>query len=105
MAASMLPQGVSVVKIPDPIKSGISTAAFTFVVMFLLGIGGSLTSLAQWASSSGATPLPSISAIGYAAVGAATAAITGLVATIVRWAQGKFAWVPGKPPQFQGGKP
>lgn len=91
-------------KLPNPIKSGIASACFTFVGLFIPALLGWFSKVSEWASSSGAKPLPGLSSLGYAAVAAAMAALTGLVTFVFRWAQGRFSWVPGQPPQFQGSK-
>lgn len=91
-------------KIPNEVKSGISTAAFTFVALFIPALLGWLSSIASWASASGHAPLPGISTLGYAAVSALLAALTGVLTTVFRWVQGHSNVIPGEPPTFSGGK-
>lgn len=86
--------------LPDPVRSGISSAALVFLVTFLPAVLGWLGDLAEWASSSGHTPLPGISTLGYAAVSAVLAAVGGLAMGLFRWAQGRTNLIPGQPPTF-----
>lgn len=90
-------------KLPDAIKSGITTAVAVFLGMFIPALTGWVTSLQNAINSHGHIPAPSISTLGYAAMSAAVAAGTGLAWAVFRWAQGRFPWIPGTPPQFQGG--
>lgn len=89
--------------LPGPIKSGITAAIVTFLTLFVPALIGFLKGLATWASKSGHAPLPGISTLGYAAISAVLAALSGLGLALVRWAQGRFSWVPGTPPTFHGG--
>lgn len=86
-------------KIPDVWKSGISAAIIVFLTTFAPTALGFFQSIAKWASSSGHTPLPGISTLGYAALSAALAALGGLGTTLVRWAQSQ-GWLPGSPPSY-----
>lgn len=88
----------------NAVKSGFTTAIAVFLFTFIPAVTGFLASLAKWSSSSGATPLPAISTLGYAAVSGVLAAIGGLVWGIFRWAQAHSDVIPGQPPSFQGTK-
>lgn len=85
----------------NALKSGLWTALFTFLGLFIPTLLSWTQKIAEWASSSGHTPLPGISTLGYAAVSAAMAAITGLIAFAWRAAQTTKYW-PGQPPKFVG---
>lgn len=87
-------------KLPDPVRSGLSSAALVFLITFLPAVLGWLGNLAEWASSSGAEPLPGLSTLGYAAVSAVLAAVGGLVMGVFRWAQGRSNLIPGQPPTW-----
>lgn len=91
-------------KIPGPIKSGLATMVFTFVGLVVPSLLGWLTSLYNFTSANGHGTLPSISTIGYVVASAAISAFTGFITGVWRWAQGRFSWVPGQPPQFVGNK-
>lgn len=91
-------------KLPDWLKSGISSAIVVFLVTFLPATLNWISGMLAWASSSGATQMPGVSTLGYAFVSALLAALAGVLMAAFRWAQSKYSFVPGKPPQFQGGK-
>lgn len=99
----MLDEGVSIVKIPNPIKSAIASAAFTFVTLTIAPVLGFLQALYGWVNSSGKEPLPDVSTLGWAIAAAALSVLAGLITGIFRWSQGRFDWIPGQPPAFQGG--
>lgn len=86
-------------KLSNPVKAALSGAAWTFIGSVLLLSFGWLSSLASWASSSGKSPLPGLSVIGYAVISAAVSAATGLVTFLVRFAQQQNV-IPGEPPAF-----
>lgn len=90
--------------LPNAVKSGVTTAIAVFLFTFLPAALGLMGELAQWASSSGAEPLPDISVLGYAAVSGVLAAVGGIVWGVFRWAQANSNLIPGSPPEFQGGK-
>lgn len=90
-------------KLPDSVKSALSTALWTFIGSVLILSTGWLADLAKWASSSGKTPLPGLSVIGYAVLSALFAAAGGIVSFLVRYAQSKNV-LPGEPPKFVGGQ-
>lgn len=83
----------------NSLKSALFTALWTFVGTTALLSVGWLQSLAGWASSNGHAPLPGLSTIGYAVIGALVSASSGLVAFIVRTAQAQNV-IPGSPPAF-----
>ena len=89
-------------KLPNPVKSALASFVFMFVTLFITPLLGWLQKVYEWASSSGHAPLPSISVLGYAAAAALISALGGLLTGLFRWAQGRFSWIPGQPPQFQG---
>ena len=76
------------------------TAGFTFIVLF----GGTATEAAQqvieWASTSGAQPLPEISTLGYGFVSAVGSVVVGALNFLVRFAQSKLGM--GTPPSYEG---
>jgi hypothetical protein len=80
-------------------KAALYTALWTFIGTFAITAFGWLQDLAEWASTSGATPLPGLSTIGYAAVSAAVAAAGGVVTFIVRTAQ-SHGVLPGDGPTY-----
>src|SRR5437899_269301 len=88
-------------KLTDPLKSALSTALWSFIGAVAVLSAGWLSDLAKWASSSGHSPLPGLSVIGYAVVSALIASAGGVVAFIVRFAQSKNV-LPGQPPAFPG---
>lgn len=90
---------------PNAVKSGITTAIAVFLFTFLPAVLGLMGQLAEWASSSGAEPLPDISVLGYAAVSGVLAAIGGVVWGVFRWAQAHSDLIPGQPPTFAGSPP
>lgn len=91
-------------KLTNPLKSALSTALWTFLGSVAVLSTGWLADLAKWASSSGKTPLPGLSVIGYAVLSALFAAAGGIVSFAVRFAQSKNA-LPGEPPQFPNTAP
>lgn len=93
----MEPLGTPVI---NSLKSGLYTALWTFIGTVLLLSVGWLQSLASWSSTNGHAPLPGLSTIGYAVIGALVSAASGLVAFLVRTAQTTIPAVPGAPPQF-----
>lgn len=84
----------------NALKSGISAAIIVFLVTFCPTAIGWFQSLARWASSSGHTPLPGISTLGYAALSAFLGALGGLGTGLFRWAQANWTWIPGTAPTF-----
>lgn len=88
----------------DALKAAGWSAVWTFVALFGLSAVGWLQDVAQWASSNGADPLPGLSVLGFAAVSAVVAAVSGLVTAIVRVAQAK-GMVPGQGPAYTDKRP
>jgi hypothetical protein len=64
---------------------GLRTALFTFFGVFIPALLGFITGVSDWAAASGDASLPDISTLGYAAVSAATAAITGFIGFAWNW--------------------
>lgn len=85
----------------DALKSALFSALWSFAATVLVLSLGWLASVAQWASTSGHSPLPGLSVIGYAVVGAFISAFAGLISFVVRFLQGKGI-LPGTPPKFGG---
>lgn len=71
----------------NAIKAGLWTALFSFIGLFSLSLIGWLQDIASWASSSGSDQFPEFTTLGYAAASAATAAVIGLLNTVVRAVQ------------------
>lgn len=92
-------------KLANSVKSGLSTAAWTFAGTLIVLSAGWLQSLAQWSSTNGHAPLPGLSTVGYAVVGALISAASGLVALGFRLVQANTNLIPGAPPQFAGASP
>lgn len=87
----------------DALKAAGWSAVWTFTALFGLSALGWLSDLAQWASSQGTEPLPTLSVIGYAAVSAAVAAASAVLTAVVRLAQAKGV-LPGNGPSYDGGR-
>lgn len=82
---------------PDSIKAGLYTAAFSFVTLFGLSLLGWLNDVVEWASSEGTTVFPDASGLAKAAASAATASLIGVVNAVVRWAQDRTGIGPETP--------
>lgn len=80
-------------------KAALWTFVWTFIALFLTSALGWFQDVYEWASTSGAEPLPGVSTLGYAAVTAGVAALSGLLAFIVRYAQSKNL-LPGSGPVY-----
>lgn len=80
------------------LRPALMAAWWTFLAIFGLTITGWLGDVAEWASASGTTGFPSLSVLGYGAVSAAAAAASGVVAFVVRTAQGYTGT--GHPPSY-----
>lgn len=89
-------------KLTDPIKSALATALWSFLGSFGLLAAGWVQQVAKWSSTSGHSPLPGLSVIGYALIGAIVSALSGLIAFGVRFAQSKNV-LPGNAPAFTPG--
>jgi hypothetical protein len=83
----------------NEIKAAGWTFLFSFIALFGTAALGWLQEVIEWASTSGETPLPGLSTIGYAAVSAVAAAAIGLVNFVVRFAQAKGV-IPGETPTY-----
>ena len=66
---------------------GARTAIFTFLGTFLPAVLNFLHGVSEWAASSGTKPVPTTSTLVYAAVSAATAAFSGLIAFGWNWVE------------------
>jgi len=84
----------------NELKAAGWTFLFSFVALFGMSLVGFIQEVADWASSSGAEPLPGLSSVGYAAVAAVASAGIGLVNFVVRLAQSKGV-LPGETPTYQ----
>lgn len=91
--------------LPDFVKSGITTAIVMFLTLFIPALLGWLNTVYGWAQEGGHGALPGISTLGYAAVSALVAAVSGFALGLFRYLQGKVSWIPGTPPTFPGPKP
>lgn len=85
----------------NAVKLALSTALWSFIGSVCVLSAGWLGDLAKWASSSGHSPLPGLSVIGYAVMSALIASSGGIVAFVVRFAQSRNV-LPGEPPAFPG---
>jgi hypothetical protein len=85
------------------IRPALWAALWGFLGPVLLLTTSVLADVAEWASTSGRTPLPGLSTIGYALVAAACSAATGLVAFAVRYLQATGI-VAGSPPAYTPGE-
>lgn len=65
------------------------TVLFSFVGLFGVSLVGWMGDVIAWADAEGASPFPSLSVLGYAAVSAFGAASIGFVNFVVRFAQSK----------------
>jgi hypothetical protein len=92
---------VASLKLSNPLKSALSTSLWVFIAQVALLAVGWLQQLAKWSSTSGHAPLPGLSTVGYALVGALVAASSGVIAFVVRLAQEKNV-IPGSAPVFAG---
>ena len=84
-------------KLPDSVRSGLNTAIFSFLGIFLPSLLGWLGRLSE--AVDGGTPLPSVSPLGKAAFSAALAVIIGLINTVFRAVQAKTG--KGNPPTYK----
>ena len=82
--------------LPNPVKAALNTFWQTFAGVFGLALLGWVADIADWAGSTEGT-FPSISPLGKAAVAAAAAAFSGLIALVVRSAQARTT---GGGPQY-----
>lgn len=84
-------------KLPDPVRSGLNTAVFSFLGLFLPALLGWLGRLSE--AVNGGTPLPSVSPLGKAAFSAALAVLIGLINTAFRAVQARTG--KGNPPTYR----
>lgn len=83
----------------NALKSGLWTALFSFLGLFVPTVLSWTQQVSKWASTSGHAPLPGLSTLGYAVVSAGSAAVAGLIAFLFRALQTKNA-LPGNAPTF-----
>lgn len=83
----------------NSLKAAAWTALFTFLGMFGITLLGFLQEVASWAGSSGTTPFPEVSVLGYGLIAAAVAAVIGIVNFVVRYAQ-TVGVIPGRAPEY-----
>lgn len=90
----------------DALKSARNVFLFAFVGLFATTALGYVREVSQWASSSGAKPLPGLNTLGYAVVSALTAAAPAALALVWRGTQAflgigdqpVYPSTPGPPP-------
>lgn len=74
----------------EALKSARNVYLFSFVGTFAATASRWVAQVSEWASTSGARPLPGLNVLGYGAVAAATAAAPAAVALLYRGSQ---AWL------------
>jgi hypothetical protein len=84
-------------RLPDSVRSGLNTAIFSFLGIFLPSLLGWLSRLSE--AVDGGTPLPSVSPLGKAAFSAALAVVIGLINAAFRAVQAKTGR--GNPPTYR----
>ena len=84
----------------DAARAGWRTAWQTFIALFGMTLLSFTQGVAEWASSSGAKPLPGLSVLGYGVVAAACALVTGVVSFVVNAAQAASG--KGRPARYDG---
>lgn len=84
----------------DATNAALRTALWVFIGLFTITAAGWLQDVVEWASSSGQSPLPGLSVLGYGAVAAAAAAAVGVVNFVAVLAQ-QNGYLPGAPPKYQ----
>ena len=84
-------------RLPDPIRSGLNTAIFSFLGLFLPAVLGWLSAASS--AIDGGKPLPGFTPLGKAALSAFIAVITGLITALWRYAQTKTG--KGNPPTYR----
>ncbi len=84
-------------RLPDSVRSGINTAVFSFLGIFLPALLGWLGRLSE--AVDGGTPLPPFTTLGKAAFSAAIAVLIGLINTAFRAVQSKTG--KGNPPTYR----
>lgn len=85
----------------NALKAAAYSALWTFVAMFGVTLLGWLNDVGQWATDAGEDrgTFPDLSVLGGGALAAAAAALTFIVAFVVRQAQASGV-VPGAPPSY-----
>lgn len=71
----------------NSLKAAGWTALFTFLALFASSAIGWMGDVIEWSSSEGATSFPALGTLGYAAVSAFGAAVSGALNWLVRFAQ------------------
>lgn len=66
-------------RLPDPARRAIRTFVQSFVALFAVSVMGWLKLVVDWADAGGAEPFPGVSALGYAAIAAASSAAIAVV--------------------------
>lgn len=84
-------------RLPDSVRSGLNTAVFSFLGLFLPALLGWLGRLSE--AVNGGTPIPSVSPLGKAAFSAAIAVVIGLINTAFRAVQARTG--KGNPPSYR----
>ena len=84
-------------RLPDSVRSGLNTAVFSFLGIFLPSLLGWLGRLSE--AVDGGTPLPSVTPLGKAAFSAALAVLIGLINTAFRAVQARTGR--GNPPTYR----
>lgn len=84
-------------RLPDPVRSGLNTAVFSFLGLFLPSVLGWLSAASVAVDAN--KPLPGFSPLAKAALSAFIAVITGLLNTLWRYAQTKTGR--GNPPTYR----
>lgn len=84
-------------RLPDSVRSGLNTAVFSFLGLFLPALLGWLGRLSE--AVNGGDPIPPVSPLGKAAFSAALAVLIGLINTAFRAVQAKTGR--GNPPAYR----
>ena len=84
-------------RLPDSVRSGLNTAIFSFLGLFLPALLGWLSRLSE--AVNGGDPIPSVSPLGKAAFSAALAVVIGLINTAFRAVQARTGR--GNPPTYR----
>lgn len=84
-------------RLPDSVRSGLNTAIFSFLGLFLPALLGWLGRLSE--AVNGGDPIPPVSPLGKAAFSAALAVVIGLINTAFRAVQSRTGR--GNPPSYR----
>jgi hypothetical protein len=90
---------------PNSVKAGVATAFFVFLAGVGTTLAGWLNDVASWATAHGDVPFPDPSLLRGALVSLAAAAGSGVLNTVVRWAQDRFGFGPTTPVYTPPGDP